>query len=570
MGIKNIVMNYKNTNGKPDSISFLLSFMVVSLLFLCIPLSIAQDSITPVNKPGLIREHHRGLHGYISYDAARPNDKAHYGYGMGFYSAVWPLISEPLADFQIGLAGSWIIPDNSDNKDKPLAPIGTHARDNWPKRGPTWSSVFQTLEGGLGYWAGNRFRYGPPKFSMNATPQCYDYEIGSPGWSFFYDTEALPDDRLGIAQLSNRILIPPDALPFQDNPNGKFLGYSYMALPFTEPTTGDPPTGDLAWTCFLSAANFKGPIAYYIPETWSKIGKLFNYDFIYGRGLDARSGTMGGGAMEINTVPCFESQDKKGITYSKIPQLQFPVDKNSKTSLVQDVVYYSKAALYDSFKAWRDGGKVCSGQFDEKGAWKSTLTTHTTAFDQAGKKITGVEKIFNTKVHENNIWGLEWFDGTVNAFGKFPTYFRHEGDQLIAITKEEVPTETNLLEKEFKLAEPGAPFTSPEKGAWTNPGAAAGPFKVTLIDGSMVTYSWYRFVDQPSFQQYNWSKDKKEKLQAFIEKIHSAWPIDRDYMAPITKGELVSLDPALLVIPPKGMEVGYVPIVIRQEAGSKK
>ena len=529
----------------------------------------AQNSNTPINQPGVIREHHRGLHGYISYDAERPADKANYGYGMGFYSAVWPLISEPLADFQIGLAGSWIIPDNSDNKDKPLAPIGTHARDNWPKRGPTYSSVFQTLEGGLGYWAGNRFRYGPPKFSMNATPQCYDYEIGSPGWSFFYDTEALPDNRLGIAQLSNRILIPPDALPFQDNPNGKFLGYSYMALPFTEPTTGDPPTGDLAWTCFLSAANFKGPIAYYIPETWSKIGKLFNYDFIYGRGLDARSGTMGGGAMEINTVPCFESKDEKGITYSKIPQLQFPVDKNGKTSLVQDVVYYSKAALYDSFKAWRDGGNTCSGTFDEKGAFKSTLTTRTTTFDQAGKKINGVEKIFNTKVHADNIWGLEWFDGTTNKFGKFPTYFRHEGDQLIAIKENEVPIETNLRDKKFKLAEPGDPFTSPAKGAWTNPGAAAGPFKVKLIDGSVVTYSWYRFVDQPSFQQYNWTNAKKEKLQAFVEKIHATWPIDRDYMAPITKGELVALDPALLVKPPKGMELGYVPIVTWQEAGVK-
>lgn len=182
----------------------------------------------------------------------------------------------------------------------------------------------------------------------------------------FYDSEALPDNRLGIAQLSNRLLIPPDALPFQDNPNGKFLGYTYMALPFTEPTEGDPPTGDQSWTCFLSAANFKGPIAYYIPETWSKIGKLFNYDFIYGRGLDARAGHMGGGAMEINTVPCFESQDEKGVTYSKIPQLQFPVDSQGRTLLVQDVVYYSKAALFDQFKAWRDGGETCSGSFNER------------------------------------------------------------------------------------------------------------------------------------------------------------------------------------------------------------
>ncbi len=549
------------------NLKFLLLFFIVSFILLTSQYCEAQDNKAAKIEAGVVKSHSRGLHGYISYTADRPSSQFSYSYGMGFYSAVWPLITKPIADFQIGLAGAWVMPNNSDNKDKPLAPIGTLARDNWPERGPTWSRVFQTLEGGLGYWAGNRFRYGPPKFSMNGTPQCYDYEVGSPGWSFFYDTEALPDNRLGIAQLSNCLLIPPDALPFKDDPKGKFLGYTYMALPFTEPTTGEPPTGDQSWTCFLSAANFKGPIAYYIPETWSKIGKLFNYDFIYGRGLDARPAEMGGGAMEINTVPCFESQDEKGVTYSKIPQLQFPVNNQGKTLLVQDVVYYSKAALYDSFKAWRDGGESCPGRFDEKGAWKSKLTTRTPGFKQggkAGKKITGVEKIFDTKVHDNNVWGLEWFDGTTDKFGNFPRYFRHEGDHLVAISESDVPEKTNLLNKEFKLAEPGEPFTSPGKGAWTNPGAAAGPFKVRLTDGSLVTYSWYRFVDQPSFQQYNWSKAKKDKLQAFVEKIHAEWTIDREYMAPPTVGELVSLDPALLVTPPKGMEVGYVPIVTHQ------
>ena len=117
--------------------------------------------------------------------------------------------------------------------------------------------MFQTVEGGLGYWARSRFHYGPPKFSMNATPQCYDYEVGSPGWSFFYDTQALPDHRLGIAQISNRLLIPPDALPFHGNPDGQMLGYTYMALPFTDPVAGAPPTGDQSWTCFLSAANMR-------------------------------------------------------------------------------------------------------------------------------------------------------------------------------------------------------------------------------------------------------------------------------------------------------------------------
>ncbi len=545
---------------------FFISVIIYFTTFPCQGQNNSKNENADLNDVGVVKANSRGLHGYIGYSASRPPAQSKFNKGMGFYSAVWPLIDKPIANFQIGLAGAWISPDNSDNKDKPLAPIGTLARDNWPKRGPTWSSVFQTVEGGLGYWARNRFRYGPPKFSMNATPQCYDYEVGSPGWSFFYDTEALPDDRLGIAQLSNRVLIPPDAVPFEGNPNGKFLGYTYMALPFTDPTTGDPPTGDQSWTCFLSAANFKGPIAYYIPETWSKIGKLFNYPFIYGRGLDARGGKMGGGAMEINTVPSFISKDKNGVVYSKIPKLQFPVDDQGKAVLVQDVVYYSDAALYDAFKAWRKGGPACTGRFDPKGAWKANLKTRTPGFDQGGKRITGVEKVFNTKVYADNTWGLKWLDNDISADGLFPQYFRYEGDKRVAISASEVPAETNLLTKKFRQAKPGKPFTSPRSGAWIKPGAAAGPFKVKLIDGSLVTYYWYRFVDQPSFQQYNWNKEKKEKLQSFIDKIHANWPIDRDYMAPPTNGELVSLDPAIFVTPPKGLEIGYVPIVTHQEA----
>jgi hypothetical protein len=528
----------------------------------------AQDN-PPQDQPksgaGKVTAHSDGLHGYIGFGHEPLPQGSDYTAGMGFYAAVWPLVDQPLADFQIGLPSSWIVPDNKDNKDKPLAPEGTLAR-TWKERGPTWDSVFQTVEGGLGYWAGNHFRYGPPKFSMNATPQCYDYEVGSPGWSFFYSNEALPDNRLGIAQLSNRLLIPPDALPFQGNPNGQFLGYTWMALPFTDPTTGDPPTGDQSWTCFLSAANFKGPIAYYIPETWSKIGKLFNYPFIYGRGLDARPGIMGGGAMEINTVPRFDARDARGVVYSKLPKLQFPVDAEGRAYLVQDVTYYSKPALYSAFRAWRDGGPACSGRFDPKGAWKPRLNTHTTHYDQGGKKLTGVERAFDTRIFEGNVWGLRWFTNDISPKGLFPQYCRHAGEERVAVAAAEVPADTRLLDQQFKLATRGAAYTSPATGAWSKPGPKSGPFTARLSDGSLVTYHWYRFVDQPSFQQYSWSEDRKARLQAFVEKLHSTWPIDRDYMAPPGRGELATLDPALLVTPPKGLEAGYVPIVTRQEA----
>ena len=69
-----------------------------------------------------------GLHGYIaSYPTQAPSG---YGEGYGFYSAIWPLIPEPVYHFQIGLPSTWIVPDNSDNTTVPLCPVGTVARDN--------------------------------------------------------------------------------------------------------------------------------------------------------------------------------------------------------------------------------------------------------------------------------------------------------------------------------------------------------------------------------------------------------------------------------------------------------
>ncbi|MGB9836982.1 MAG: hypothetical protein ACPLRX_09625 [Candidatus Saccharicenans sp.] len=571
--------------------------LIFVLCFLC--LMALPFIVRPAEKIKFreLSQKENGLHGYISFNHEPLSGE--YGAGIGFYVAIWPLISEPLAGFQIGLPSTWILPDNSDNKTTPLCPEGTLAR-KWTPRGPTWGSVFQTIEGGVGYWAGNHFRYGPPKFSMNGTPQCYDYEIGSPGWSFFYSDEALPDDRLGIAQLSNRLLIPPDGITFEGYPEGEFLGYTWMALPFTDPETGDPPTGDQSWTCFLSAANFKGPIAFFIPETWSKIGKLFNYPFLYGRGLDARPGVAGGGAIEINTVPRFEVKAPDGRIYAKLPRLQFSVDEQGRSILVQQITYYSKAALYDAFKAWRDKGIFCSGQFDERGAIRPKLMARPTRYDMVGKEIFGVEGdsgCFDTMVFERNMWGLQWKSNIEGKMGIFPQYYVYDGEKYVAIPESKVPPETGFVQQKFKLAGPGNPYFSPlsesklpfrpglvqkkfklEKSnnnklsstnAWTSPGPVAGPFKARLADGSVVTYYWYRFVDQPSFQQYHWSNEKKEKLQALVEKIHASWPIDRDYMAPPAFGRLVRIDPALIVTPPPGLEIGYVPIVVRQERNAR-
>ncbi|MBV72380.1 MAG: hypothetical protein CMH52_13735, partial [Myxococcales bacterium] len=510
--------------------------------------------------PDPTRYRSQGLHGYIGSSSSRT--PMTHRYGASFYSSVWSLLEKPIANFQIGLPGTWFTPNNEDNRTDPLCPVGTVARDNWPERAPTYQDVFQTLEGGLGYWVGNRFHYGPPKYAMNATPDCYTNQIASPGWPFFGSTPPLPDTRLGIAQLSNRMLIPPDGLPFDGQPRGELIGYGYIALPLTNPRPDPQPTGNQSWTLFLNSANFKGPLAYYLPETWSRIS--FDYPFDEGRGLDARPIRDGlAGSMEINTVPQFQAFDATGTTYSKIPQLQFPVNAENRTILVRDVTFYSRAAFFDAVEAWKNGGPAPSGVVSDEALFKPSVSTRPVTYRQSDKVITGINEAATPSVFEGNVFGLQWHNDAEDGFGKMPQYFRHTADSVIAVAPEDVPVETLLHHKEFLPpgATPAAYTAEPLDGAWSVPGPTVDTYQTTLNDCSQVTYRWYRFIDQPVFQQYDWTEAEKENLQELIEKIHRHWSIETTYLPEPAHGELASFDTGLLVTPPAGLEVGYVPVV---------
>jgi hypothetical protein len=94
----------------------------------------------------------------------------------------------------------------------------------------------------------------------------------------------------------------------------------------------------------------------------------------------------------------------------------------------------------------------------------------------------------------------------------------------------------------------------------------AGPFKAHPGDGSVVTYYWYRFADQPALLNADLTDKERRSLQARVVKLHRNWKKDREYLAPPKIGKLADIDPALIVTPPQGLEAGYVPIATRQEA----
>ncbi len=532
--------------------------LLYSLLASNCSFNTTKNSSTNSSEESEIIEKDKGLQGYISYYL--PKTPKGYGAGISFYSAVWPLVEKPLANFQIGLPSTWIIPENSE-VNFPLCPEGSLAR-NWEERGPSWSSVFQTVEGGIGYWRGNRFRYPSPKFSMNGVPSCYDYEVASPGWPFFHSSEPLADDKMGIAQLTNRLVIPPDGITFQGSPNGQFLGYAWMSLPLMEAKTGKTPRGDQSWTLFLNTTNFKGAVAYYIAETWTKIAS--EYERVTGHTLDVKPGVAGSGAMEINTVPQFQLKTTNDSLFTKIPALNFPVDAKGNSILVQDVKLYSKEAIFNTFRNWKNNNMRCSGKFNIKGSFSPILDTRKTSFKQEDKPIQGMDNLLHTEIFSDNEFGIAWKEHNAGSTTTFPQYFLDNGNnERIPISEAQVPKA--LAAKEFALAARGEPYEAPMAGAWVSPGPASKPHKISLEDGSIVTYCWYRFIDQPALQQFNWSLEEKNKLQTIIEKIHTHWNIENDFMTPLKKGDLVTIDNALLVTPPKGYEVGFVPIVIKQE-----
>ena len=510
-----------------------------------------------------IPQQYPGLQGYLaSYSSTPP---AEYNLGLGFYSAVWSLTPEPIAGFQIGLPGTWLIPDNTDNDTQPLCPIGTIARDNWPERGPTYEDVFQTIEGGLGYWVGNRFHYGPPKYSMNSTPNCYTDQVASPGWPFFGSSSPLPDDVLGIAQLSNRLIIPPDGLPFEGEPNGEFLGYSYLSLPLTDYKTSPHIIGNHNWTLFLNAENFKGALAFFVPEVWTKVS--VGQDFGEGRGLDSKPSRIGGsgGTMEINSVP-YMSEEIDGTVYTKIPEIQFPVDANNKTVLVRDLAYYSQDAIYEDILNWKNGiSTIPSGTFNSNGVYLPNMFTSSVNYTQDGEVINGINEMVQPTIFSDQSFGLSWDDPGIDAMAKFPRYFRDDGATRTAITEAELPQGSQLLNASFSTPNTNQFVYKAEiVGAWDSP--ASEPYNLELVDGSMLTYRWYRFIDQPVFRQYNWTQQERNDLQFLVEQMHQNWTIEQEYMHPISDGELVSFDSNLIVTPPIGLEYGYVPIATRQSS----
>ena len=492
---------------------------------------------------------------------------ASYDAGFSIYAAAWPLLHQyPGHRFQTGLFGTWMHPRYEGEKPKDL---------------------YNDIEGGLGWWRDTRFPTETPKFIMGGVGVNF-HDIAN-GPAYGRGTWEDPRGLYGVAQLTPWLLFPLDGLNLKQGVNGELFGYGYLPLPLLRAkakTEGrDVPTGDNCWTLFLNAANFKGPVCFFTPNFWSR--SAVRNPAVAGLMLDSRGSDPNKHfQMETQYVPAVEAKDDKGERYARVAPTSFPVGADGTTVVLHRLTCYDRRALYDGVKAWFEGGPAVAGAINPAGeliqnfrkdGGGSTWSIYAPGTKREAKPGLDWKAFATPHSPDPHTYGYKWNADLVSrsrpGLVTLPEYYRltnfGKNGRWSAVPAKDVPSATGLAQASFDRPKerPQLPRETPagEKTSWKVPGPKAGPFKAQLGDDSCVTYYWYRFADQPALLNADLTPAEREELQVKVEKLHRAWTKDREYLAPPTVGKLADLDPAQVVTPPKGLEIGYVPIATRQE-----
>jgi len=546
-------------NLKRIYFSFIISLMII-------PLASCQKA--QEQEPVIIRKGHAG--GYLITQREKVDESFNAGYSM--YSAAYPLLKEyPGREFQSGLFGTWMHPQH----DGPL-PV---------------EKLYTDIEGGLGWWRDTEYATATPKFIMGGVQLNFVGWANGPGAGQGRDWDN-PKGKYGVAQLSPWVLWPPDGLNLKQGTCGELFGSGYLPLPLTEPketTAGvDVSTGNQCWTLFVNAGNFKGPIAFFTPYFWTKASA--EDPRIDGLFLDQRPSQANKPfQQETQHIHSYEATDSKGQRYARMATTQYPVGSDGNTELLHRLMVYNKQALWDDVEAWFKGGAPADSRIDvtaaamqifKKGV-RSSWRFYGEHIPKDQRALMNITDYMDANVTDDATLKVRWEGDLIKrretgngAVVTLPEYYKlvktgnDEIGEWIAIASEEVPEETGLHDVDFsnKVPRNQMAYVTPddEKSCWKVPGPAAGPFKVRIGDGSTLTYYWYRFADQPALLNADMTKEEREEMQRRVELLHRNWTMEKEYLPPPMIGRLADIDPALILIPPKGLEIGYVPIVTSQ------
>lgn len=499
--------------------------------------------------------------GYLFAPAERVPEEFNGGFSL--YAAAWPLLGTyPGHRFQTGLCGTWMHPQ-------------------WTEAEKPKEKCYTDIEGGLGWWRDTRFPTITPKFIMGGVGPNFSVIANGPGYGA--GTWDKPRGQYGVAQLSPWLLMPLDGLNLKQGTSGGLFGYGYLPLPLTEKkktTAGrNVPTGNQCWTLFLNTGNFKGPVAFFTPFFWSQA--LVEHPGWAGKLLDSCPADPNKAIqMETQHVPAV-----LGDTQARVAPTRFPVGSDGTSTVLHRLTAYKKEALWGDVERWFAGGAVSDGRiraeasvihrFRDGGG--SNWSLYPPGTKREDKIPLAWDAFARSFAPDPITFGYQWDPRLTRREG--PLVILPETYQLGAnprgkpqwqvIETDRIPAGSPLSRHRFATPRetPQEPRTTPDApdSCWKRPGPVAGPFQAKPGDGSTVTYFWYRFADQPAMLNADLTDAERERVQQRVEKLHRAWTKDREFLAPPDRGSLAEIDPALILTPPPGCEIGHVPIATRQE-----
>ena len=505
--------------------------------------------------------------------------------GFSWYTRVFSLWQEghPVpGDFQMGMGGTWIHTVDP----SPSGACCCNPNGQWANHSGCCVSgdcvekggLYETIEGGPGYWCGE-LPTSRALFRMNSATNCYDYQIASP-FGYFDDAHTPPCDKLGMAALSNQLVVPPNGIFV---PNDGMLGVAYIKTPFGKV---DPSDDSNLWTAVLDATNFAGPLSYYIPQHWTGRNAGYPYPPTTVKDMsNIERVQAGSGAFEWGQQHTYRDADGN----YKLAQLSFPT-VDGRTVFFMGARNHTSVETQDVLEAALDSGTLDADKVMPGGTrMKCHNSSHPAIYPVDGtapkhhtKNLT-VGTLHASVEGEDCVWSMQCDDslhqpeaGREEASAgscKMPRYIDSDMNPI-----SESQVSQALREQQFNSKKCGVnglcgdagQFDSLSRpnagGCASSPGPASDALHcVQTGTPSWLGWRWYLFTEQPAIIRQKLTATQREFMQARVETLHrmigrgkSEWIKPRG----ATKEGIATVDPALLVTPPAGMEYGYVPVAV--------
>ena len=510
--------------------------------------------------------------------------------GISWYTHMWQMFPSGVpANWGIGMPGTWLHGTGISFKDAcacnpsgwPNSPaVAPHDQANHCCDKPTemCSFLYETIEGGP--QDDERWRTGANVgcFSYTAGAGLFNYGDNSP-------SNQHPCDEIAFASLSNQMLLQPNGASFAKD---GMLGVGYVRTPLGKTSPSDARN---FWTLVFDTETFSGPLGYYLPEFfagrdksaapggeypdpswWTKSSTL--------KDMGSPGVTMNNDqiAMEWNHGITYQQNSSEGKLFIKLPNISFPFSEGGELILAMGNQVHTDTGVSVPLEAALQAGKLDVSTImanakpancikEEQNATFALSTSANPDPSRAEESKITIGRYATNIENGTCVWKLTG----QGEYLEFPRYFDGKLQPVDAneveasvpeLVAQQFPLDKTILTRTFDALTGKAALK-----CYSEPGAADPALycQQSKVNGYWLGWRWYKFVEQPALQRAKLSETEKAFLQRRVETLHGMVGRVSRWLKPgqVPPGsELAHVDPAALVTPPKGLERGYVPIVM--------